>query len=240
MGLRLCLTCGHENSVSLTGSTGCAVCGNFLKKGTLYPASPSLERKSYGGIVAWVGLAIVGISVLSVVAERQRTTDSSAPYQYTGSYSDVRPTSPPERRPYSPPTAPEPTLPPRQAIATGLIEYSGQGRRVAPLEIKVPYGIGHYVKLVNTRTGKSEVTAFIQGGDKLSLDMPLGAYELRYAMGTTWYGEEHLFGPTTGYARSAEHFYFTADADGYSGYTVELIKQLNGNLETDPISAADF
>ena len=81
---------------------------------------------------------------------------------------------------------------------------------------------------------------FIRGGERLETLLPLGSYELRYAAGKTWYGTEHLFGPDTAYSRADERLDFRESPTGYSGYTIELFLQIDGNLETKSIRPEDF
>ena len=69
------------------------------------------------------------------------------------------------------------------------------------------------------------MTLFLRGGTPFQTQVPLGNYELRYAAGDTWYGETHLFGKNTKYAKASDTFNFTFDGNRYSGYTVELILQ---------------
>ena len=81
------------------------------------------------------------------------------------------------------------------------------------------------------------MTIFIRNGETASdMDVPTGTYELRYASGDSWYGETDLFGPSTSYSKAESFFTF---GNG-SGYTVELYKQVNGNLHTNSIDKDDF
>ncbi|MBL8551325.1 MAG: hypothetical protein JNJ73_15175 [Hyphomonadaceae bacterium] len=101
-------------------------------------------------------------------------------------------------------------------------------------------GADYFVKLVSDATGKEELVAYIHGGDTLEITMPLGIYELRYASGEVWYGEEFLFGPRTSYSRADTPFNFEIQGDQVAGYTVELFMRAGGNLDVDPISASEF
>jgi len=80
----------------------------------------------------------------------------------------------------------------------------------------------------------------VRSGKTARVRVPLGSYELRYAAGADWYGEEYLFGPSTGYAKAAEPFDFHTEGDRVLGFTVELIKQTNGSLGEEAIKASDF
>ncbi len=139
------------------------------------------------------------------------------------------------------PTPPPPAFDePVVAIATGEIRYTGPRTRVAPLEIKAPYGAHYYIKMVHALTGRTHLVGFVRGGSTVEFLMPVGEYEMKYAVGTEWYGERHLFGPTTAYARADAPFNFTERPDGYDGYTVELRERVGGNLETPEIPASAF
>lgn len=63
---------------------------------------------------------------------------------------------------------------------------------------------------------------------------------MRYASGKAWYGTQELFGPETRYYQADEELVFKREPDGYAGVSIELIKQLNGNLSTEEIDAASF
>jgi hypothetical protein len=136
----------------------------------------------------------------------------------------------------SPPAFDLPPVP----IATGELRFVGVDERVAPLEIVTRPGTDYFVKMVNRVTGRTELFAFIHGGDRFQVDMPLGSYEMRYAAGEVWYGEDALFGPNTAYSRADAAFDFVRGATQYEGYTVELTLQYNGNLRVQDISPSEF
>lgn len=112
---------------------------------------------------------------------------------------------------------------------------------IAPLKIVVPSGGTHYfVKIVDAVTSSTVAAVFIRAGNSVRLEVPTGSYEIKYAMGTTWYGTKYLFGPETTAAKADKSFDFHIDGDKVRGYTVELIRQTGGNLQTSAISLKDF
>jgi len=123
-------------------------------------------------------------------------------------------------------------------ISHGIIQKSHQ-RGLAPLSIKTSDGSNYYVKLVDL-TGNIVLSFYIVGGQYFKTKVPLGNFELRYASGKVWYGFQHLFGPETVYAKTDSDFEFRSDGNRYIGYTVELIRQVGGNLRTRRISPANF
>ena len=88
----------------------------------------------------------------------------------------------------------EPTYPSQPLPYNGRIRTYTYGERIAPLEIRASTGSHYLVKLVNRYRNTPVMTIFVRSGMTASVDVPLGTYELRYAAGNTWYGNEHLFG----------------------------------------------
>jgi hypothetical protein len=110
----------------------------------------------------------------------------------------------------------------------------------APLEIRTSFGNDFFVKLMNVSNERQELAMYVQGGRTFTTKVPLGTYELRYAAGTVWYGEDLLFGPNTACYRADEQFAFYLQGNSVSGYTIELILQEGGNLRTTPIDPSQF
>jgi hypothetical protein len=121
---------------------------------------------------------------------------------------------------------------------TGVLRGSVK-RGVAPLSIITKPGLNYFVKLV-APPDRIIMTMFIRGGDTLHTKVPLGTFEIRYAAGRKWYGEDCRFGNETAYSKADRSFQFTSNDQGYSGYTVELIMQTSGNLPVSAISRDQF
>ena len=81
---------------------------------------------------------------------------------------------------------------------------------------------------------------YIEGGSYFETNVPLGNFELRYAAGDIWYGQNHLFGPETVTVKANKLFEFSIEDNQYSGYTLELIKQIGGNLSVSKIPIEKF
>ena len=105
--------------------------------------------------------------------------------------------------------------------------------------IKTTSGYDYYVKIV-APPSKEIMTIYIRGGEYIDTLVPLGAFEIRYAAGHKWYGQTLLFGEETAYSKADRLFQFRFDGQQYTGYTVELIMQSNGNLPVSAISAKEF
>jgi hypothetical protein len=126
-------------------------------------------------------------------------------------------------------------------LSSGVQDVFTEEERIAPLRIVTPTGdINYFVKIVDADTNSSVLTAYIRAGETLDMDLPIGRFRLRYAMGRDWYGSELLFGSDTSYAEADTTLDFHYTDEGVRGYTIELIRQEGGNLETKYLSGADF
>jgi hypothetical protein len=140
---------------------------------------------------------------------------------------------------------PEPAVEPAFTVPALIMPQTGplvsRASSLAPLEIRTRDSThAYYVKLVPAAGGDAVAEYFIKPGERLDALAPLGSYELRYAAGQTWYGSTHLFGPSTVCSRAESIFDFRQTSDGYTGYTVELFLQVNGNLRTSRLAIEDF
>lgn len=120
--------------------------------------------------------------------------------------------------------------------ANGAALFTAQLPRVAPLRIRTAPGSADYVvKLVSAVSQQTAIIFFVRGGAETSVKVPLGSYQLKYATGPSWLSKTCLFGTRTTFHKADEIFDFRSSGQRISGYTVELISQLHGNLETENI-----
>ncbi len=122
----------------------------------------------------------------------------------------------------------------------GKVQIFTKDEQIAPLEIETPEGQYYFIKMVDTKTGKTVLNIFVHGGQDVVLNVPLGTYELKYASGEKWYGYEVLFGEDTAYNKVEDFFEFKIKNDYVYGYTLTLYNVEHGNLVTTPINPADF
>jgi hypothetical protein len=130
---------------------------------------------------------------------------------------------------------PQPQALPPTGVIWGLVS---QSYTTGPLAIQTRFGSGnYYIKLVDTSSGATRMVLFVREGDTTSeLVVPAGSYEMRYATGSTWYGEELLFGESTQFHKADSIF----SIGNGRGYTVELYLQHDGNLQTKSLNKEDF
>jgi hypothetical protein len=111
---------------------------------------------------------------------------------------------------------------------------------IAPLQISVSEGHHYYVKVTESFTDEKVLTVFIRSGQTIEVEVPTGSYDLKYAIGDTWYGRQHLFGPETEYLEANDTFNFEIVGQRVRGHRIELIVQEGGNLSTAPIPESEF
>jgi len=104
----------------------------------------------------------------------------------------------------------------------------------------LPLTDGFYIKLRRYESKATTIAFYVRGGTKSSVDVPAGLFELLYASGSEWYGEELLFGSDTNYYFAGELLAFFDDGETATVRTVTLDKQYNSNLDMEEISAAEF
>jgi len=161
----------------------------------------------------------------------------------------------PERvawRPSSPSrsTAPAYVPPPRVVELPSYPEYALPNNgstwfytteaKLAPFELTAPLGASCMAKLVDANTGRSVLSVFVRAGSTATVDVPLGNYVLKYAMGDKWYGETHLFGPSTSYGKADTTLSFGVEVNRYTGHSIRLQKSVGGNLRTSSLSPEEF
>jgi len=131
-------------------------------------------------------------------------------------------------------------VPPKELPPNGFFARYHSQPAVAPLTITVAPGAHYLVKIEDAGSGVPVLSLFIHSGQTIQTKAPLGNFRLKYAMGTTWYGEQHLFGPSTNYHKAEKILGFSETATGYSGHIIQLIRQVSGNLPTTQIGPRDW
>lgn len=134
----------------------------------------------------------------------------------------------------------------REAVSTpepdeGVLDVNTANALVAPLSITTPTGDhSYFAKLVEVSTSRVAMTMFIRPGSRIEIKAPLGEYRLRYASGVRWQGEAKLFGSETLYNEAEKTFEFRKTGTQFEGFSVRLIMQRDGNLETRSLRSDQF
>lgn len=259
-----CGACAADNAIGLSQVARPAVCGRCgatLNSGALMRIARFIAEARYSLLAALLLSAAVyvlvpknssphslgSISGGSVGGRADGRASDESGTDYPGAATDASQSVQATERPSSiagpgdvenrAPTVPEAALAPAQ----GVFRYYGTEPRVAPLRIKTAYGPENYfIKVVDASDARPIITFFVKGGETYEARVPLGEVRVKYASGETWFGENALFGPETRYSQADHVFAFERTASGLSGYTIELIKQVDGNLTTKSIDRSQF
>ncbi len=111
---------------------------------------------------------------------------------------------------------------------------------LAPLKIYTKGNLHHFVKVVDPKLNQSVLTVFIRAGQDVFVQVPIGTYEIRYATGTQWYGENDLFGKNTFYGKAQKSFVFKVNGNKVQGYSLYLYPKRGVPLPTKRINRNQF
>jgi hypothetical protein len=98
----------------------------------------------------------------------------------------------------------------------------------------------YYIKLIHRDTDREALSAFIRSGSTLSVQLPPGVYELKYAAGRNWYGLDCLFGTSASYGKLPQPIVLTQKSRPAGSQSIELMPGQHGRLTTEIISEYDF
>lgn len=152
----------------------------------------------------------------------------------------IRHPAPTTYEPPPPQRVERPSIPEQPLPHNGRVRSFTRAEREAPFEIKAAQGSHYLLKLVDAFTRSPVLTVFVHSGTTVSIDVPLGTFEVRYASGESWYGDEYLFGPGTAYSKADKTFTFEVVGNQISGFTITLYKVPYGNLHTSAIKPTEF
>lgn len=107
-----------------------------------------------------------------------------------------------------------------------------------PLKVETKAGRNYFVKLTDLTTGETELTLFVRSGEAIEVPVSPGVYQVKFAWGVTWYGEQDLFGPETQYKAFDVQFEFWKNGRKVQGNNLMLDTE-NDNISR-LISASDF
>ena len=117
----------------------------------------------------------------------------------------------------------------------------GYHKGSAPLTIQTRNdGRHYYLKLIDASNGSEILSAFIRGGSTFVEHVPVGKYELKYAVGDVWYGTRWLFGPKTVFRKMDRVFEFKIHKNEIAGYRLELYLQPTALAQNKKDFAFDF
>lgn len=124
--------------------------------------------------------------------------------------------------------------------ANGKIIFNPIKEGVAPLSVETTVYDNCYLILTEHNSTKIIMSFFVRANSTAEVLVPLGNYDIYYAVGESWYGTTHLFGDSTYRAKFDESFLFEKDSYGYSGWTIQMQPVTYGNLDSNPVDPEHF
>lgn len=120
---------------------------------------------------------------------------------------------------------PTENLTPVATPKTGIYKVYTTNQLLAPLETINHNDNNHYLfKLTSPETKTTTLTIFINKKENCNVKIPLGKYEISYAFGETWYGDDKLFGTSTQYRKYPNNydFYYDIETPQYRGWYFDM------------------
>lgn len=146
----------------------------------------------------------------------------------------------------------QPTCPIAHPVATPL-PLSGKlwGKsftgETAPFEVRASKGtlkgkrVHYFLKLFDATTNKMAYSVFVRHGESVRVDVPPGAYRVRFAFGAEpWFGPGRYFGRATEFGEAQDPLEFSRDGEQMRGHAILLSDIENGNMRTKHISGEMF
>ena len=175
-------------------------------------------------IIAGIVFAIFLLIMLadSCNSGSSSTSSKSTAYSSSVSSSTAKPTA---------------TLAPKTMPANGTVFYCSTTSRPSSFKVTNNGSSNYYMKFVKAGTNIKVITFFVRANSTVEIDMPAGNLELKYAYGSTWYGESKLFGADTRYAKDEEYYDFTS----YTwSITFNTTVNAGETMDVEPINADEF
>ena len=118
------------------------------------------------------------------------------------------------------------------APQTGLMWHRSGLPATLPLLVMTSPGQDYYLTLRNTETDTDILGAYIVGGEFFQVLVPPGTFTLHFEQGTTWMGEDALFGDgpeTRAFALDAPLTFETRGVSNKAGHKVDLRKPVDAD-----------
>ena len=188
------------------------------------------SKRIVWGVIAGIILLVIifgGSCGSNSSSNKSTSSSSSSSTSYSSSTTKPKTTTP----------TPRPTLTPQTMPANGKVFYCSTTDRPSSFKVTNNGSSNYYMKFVKAGTNTKVITFFVRAYSTVEIDMPAGNLELRYAYGSSWYGESKLFGENTRYAKDEEYYDFTRYSWEISLYTSSNSGQ---TMDVESIDASDF
>ena len=120
-------------------------------------------------------------------------------------------------------------------IANGAVIKEPADSKDSYIEITGSDSYSTFFYLKSSTKAANDMSFFVKQGESATIYVPCDTYTFYEAAGTTWYGEDKLFGPTTYYSKDAEPLTFTSDK-----YWTLKLGVIDGNTTSEDIDSEEF
>ena len=119
----------------------------------------------------------------------------------------------------------------------GTATHLTRSEAVAPFKVETQAGRNYLLKLSDPQSGRDVAKLYVAGGQPAEFLVPLGTYGVKFATGEKWYGDKHLFGPSTQYGKFDELMDFTSTLSNEDSIK---LSQLRSKLDSANAAVKDF
>ncbi len=128
----------------------------------------------------------------------------------------------------------KPTIPPAEIPQSGEFLLGAEYSDGSKLTVTASSDSSYLVKL-KTSSGDDFLSFYVRAGERVTVGVPADYFYVYFASGSTWYGEELLFGEDTYYSKDDELLNFANYSYEYTLYPVT-----SGNFTETPIDPDEF
>jgi len=121
--------------------------------------------------------------------------------------------------------------------AHGTATHLTRNEAVAPFKVETQAGRNYLLKLSDPQSGRDVAKLYVVGGQPVEFLVPLGTYGVKFATGEKWYGDKHLFGPSTQYGKFDELMDFTSTLSNEDSIK---LSRLRSKLDSANAAVKDF
>lgn len=116
--------------------------------------------------------------------------------------------------------------------------FISRGTSEGLLEINTSIGSDYYIKLVDVYDRRIARSFYLYGGSTGRIELPRGSYLMLINQGSTWYGPQLGFGPSSSRSRIQDEIRIVPSDESYLVITLQGVQ--NGNLRSEGISSSEF
>lgn len=100
------------------------------------------------------------------------------------------------------------------------------------------------IKLESLKDPNKYLLFYVRAGETFTVYVPDGSYVVKYTTGDYWFGLDSMFGRDASFTQADDVFTFETTTSGgyiyYDSITITLYTVVDGNLQTEDISADEF